>query len=447
MAGAQSSAVQRTLVSAPPVGPTESKSALPTVQPLRGLSTSAAVPARTALAMRRGAKFPRRSRWRAYGGETFDEGAGASSAGRGWPTAHINPVSSDHNFVRRTYTTAGALQLVNTSGTNYIGRAYSLNFTYDVTANSCASSVYLGSPQAAVGTDTTLQFQNLVDEFQALTNVYRYFRVTKFQMKVSKLPLPTYVASQPVPGVPTNQQQGATWTNMGDPGRMLLRPWTGAPGVANYANGVLTAADWDDHYRYKRKKVESAVGPVSHPLEFCVAPVQPTYIPDGDDDLAVASGQVRYDRCPWIDISDFSTGRVDASSYGMIYYWYFPSCVGATTGFLESEQTFEIEVEYKGLKPPSAYTPGAALPQVRADGSVASDSREALVASLRGVEVKTFDPDPAPSPPVVSLNDLKPPPIDVRDGYVQVSQQAAAAPVVKQGLPGSRPSTPTTRQR
>lgn len=337
---------------------------------------------------------------------SFNEGAGASAADGGWSTSLIDPTVTDRNFVRRTYTSAGALQLINTSGTNYIGFAYSLNFTYDATANSCATSVYLGAPQAGVGTDTTLQFQNIVDEFQALTNVFRYFRVTKFQAKVSKLPLPVYLPAQAVPTVATNQQQGATWTNMGDPGRMLLRPWTGAPGVASFTTGALTATDWDDHYRFKNKKVESAVGPISHPLKYCVTAVQPTYIPDQTGSMV--SGQVRYDRVPWIDISDFSTGRVDGSSYGAIFYWYFPSCVGATTGFLEAEMTFEIEVQYRGLKPPSGYTPAAAADlEPRADGAVASDSREALIAACEGVRVKTFDPPKGPPQPVISVADVQ----------------------------------------
>lgn len=315
---------------------------------------------------------------------------GQARADRGWPTSLVRPVVTDHNFVRRTYTSDRAYTISNLSTVRYNANAWTLNFVFDAVTNSAHAEVMLGSPQQGVGTTTGVLFQNLEDEFQALTNVYRYFRVTKFQMNISKLPAPVYMPSQPVPTVPTNQQQGGTWTNAGDPGRYLLRPWTGAPGVANYSTGGLTAVDWDDHARFANAKIESAVGHVDHPIKYAVTPIQPVIISDNAS-VADPTGVVQYEPVPAIDISNFSTGACEASCYGIIQYWYFPACVNATTGFLATSCTWEIEVEYFGLKPPTAYTPApAALPQ----GQAYVDSKEALIASMTGDAIELV-PKPA----------------------------------------------------
>lgn len=381
----------------------------------------------------------RHRRFREHSGS---DGPGQAASDRGHGTSLVRAAVTDRDaFTRRTYTTAGLLQAFNTNGSNNFARAYSLHFQYNTTDDTCDCSIYEGSPQAGVGTDTTLQFQNLRDEFQALTNVFRYFKITKFQINVKKLPMPVYIPSQPVnppqdPPDPSEQQQGGTWTNMGDPGRFLVRPWTGAPGIASYADGTLTAVDWDDHYRYKLKKVESAVG-VSHPLKFAARPMQPVIIPD-QTSPADPSGVVRYDFTPAIDISNFSTGAVDGSSYGLIFFWYYPSCVNAITGLLNTDLEFEIEIEYFGLKPPSAFTPA---PPPLADGAVYVDSKEALIASMMNERVKTLPRPPKPARPVINTaeqkveNELSTAMSDVVVvPKVQVNQQAA--------MPNPPPNTP-----
>lgn len=447
MAGAQSSAAQRTPVLAPLASSTESKHALSTVL-LQQQSRSAAVAAAAAvrstaaakpMARRRG---PPQSRSYARNGSIR---AAADQGDRGWTRSKIRPSDSDQTaHCVRTYSSIGTVTVGNTNTVPWVGGGFSLHFSYDFANNTCDAEVYLGSPQASVGTPTSVRFWNVADEFQAMSNVFRYFRITKFQASVSRLPVAVYSPSQPVypPSVPSDQQQGGSWTNMGDPGQFLLRPWTGAPDLVNYSTGVLTSIAWDDHVRMKVKKVASASGPLDEPLALCVTPVQPMIIPQ-DVTPEDVGGQIRYQAAPAIDIADFKAGiqGVEGSSYGIIFYWFFPACVGAITGLLNTDIRFEMEIEYFGMKPPSAFTPPAPL---LPDGTVYSDSKDALVASLTGQNVKTAE---RPPPPVALEPKFKVPPLQVHDDYVQVPAQAAAAlPVVKQGLPATRPSTPTQRR-
>lgn len=336
------------------------------------------------------------------------DGPGEARGDRGQLQGPVHEVLADHNYVRRTYTSDRVYRISNLNTVQYNANAWTLNFVFDTVTATAHAEIMLGSPQQGVGTPTGVLFQNLEDEFQALTNVYRYFKITKFQMTIDKLPQAVYIPSQAVPTVATNQQQGGTWTNMGDPGRMLMRPWTGCPGVANYSSGALTAVDWDDHNRFATKRVESAMGHVDHPMKCCVVPIQPVIIPDAPS-AADVSGSVRYDAVPAIDISNFSTGACEASCYGIIQYWYFPACQNAVTGFLSTTCSWEIEIEYFGLKPPTAFTPA---PMALPAGQAYVDSQDALIASVTGQQLELV-----PKP-------VKPVPSEVTSAVVQEKKDA-----------------------
>lgn len=351
---------------------------------------------------------PRRKRRRGEHGrmhEKHEGSLGHSAMGRGHSTPLINPKVTDRDaYVRRTYTSNGTISVFNTNTQPYTGFGFSLHFTYDTAQDTCDTEIYLGSPQAGIGNATSLRFENLADEFQSFSEVFRYFRVSKFQASVSKLPMPVYMPSQPImpPSVPSEQQQGGSWTNMGDPGRLLLRPWSGAPNIAAYTNGVLTATDWGDHNRVLNAKIESACGHIDHPLKLACKPIQPVIIPDTTDPEDAGS-QVRFDVAPAIDFANFKTGIQDASAYGIIFYWYFPACVGAITGLLNTDIQFDIEVEYFGLKPPTGYTPPAPV----TEGAVYNDSKEMLIAASMGEKVKGEAKPPRPPLLKVSVGDLE----------------------------------------
>lgn len=377
-----------------------------------------------------------------------------SADGRWGPTRRINMATTDKNApVRRTYCTNGVLSLANTNGTPFAGRGFSLVFEYDTANNTVLAEIYQGAPQQAVGTATTLNFENLQDEFQHFMNIFRYFKLTKFQVGIARLPMAVYTPSQASPNVPStgDQQQGAVWSNMGDPGVMIVRPWAGTPGNASYADGTLTGQDYTDHARYKEKMIFRMDDRKSNrPKTYCVKPVQPILIDESAGDLAVTSSTIKYQPTPAIDMSNFKViNSLQANSYGMIVFWYFPDCINASSGFLSTDLWFEIEVEYFGLENPAAFVPPAA------EGTVYSDSKEALAAVLSGVNPDVVDKPPKPAPKRVPVA----PPIDQGERKLDsalkdmeivdkpvVAAAAAKVQVNQQSnVPPTRPNTPTSK--
>lgn len=362
----------------------------------------------------------------------------------------IKDTVSQKAFVSRTYEGLASYQYNNTSGVDHYGLAFSLDAIYDTTTYSVptiAVGVYQGG-MSGVGTSAGVAFENIAEEFASLSQVFRYFRISKFQAAVSGFPeqvtIPTVLNSMDA------AQQGPTYGSMGALGTMLMRSWGGGPGVASYNNGVLVGTDWTDHVRYRDKKVMAASGKggSQRQLVYSCTPMLPII---GAAPTSVSNNNlapITYRKTGWIDINNFASGVVEqAGGFGIIFMHYFPDCASATSNQIENSIRFQIQVDYCGLR----NTPG--LSPALEEGKVLVGSTQELIARMRGQELKESDlvRPVRRLPRRVKLVEGKPVYDDAQEYEIpelkrQDAQQSSVPnlkPVVKdRQLPPSRPPTP-----
>lgn len=299
----------------------------------------------------------------------------------------IKTIAQRKTFVRRSYESSASALVQNTNTIDWAGAGFSISGTYDTTTYTVptlALEVYYGGLKGT-GTASGIGFENVAEEWASMSQVFRYFRISKFQARIDGLPQAVYQPTIPDPQ--GNAQQGFTWGSMGDPGVMLLRSWGGGPGIVNYSNGQLVANDYSDHARYKQKKqMRASTGKSPKQLIYTVTPMRP--IADGVERADAGTTIIRYEKAPAVDVNDFASGHTgDCGGFGQILFWYFPSCALAATSLLTTHITFSVEIEYWGLR----NTPGLTeVPPLLAN-QVEAGSKDQLMAMLKGHEVEAVD--------------------------------------------------------
>lgn len=288
-------------------------------------------------------------------------------SGEHYKTTAFRPFIRDdeqaRSYVTRCYQT-NSIIFENTNGDDNTGRAFSFRGTWDPTGNgSIAARVYYGGP--AGGTDSTVRFANLDSESSWFCNVFRYVKIKKFQINVTRMPAQAMIGTLVVPGTDpgsTQVVQNGYQSNMMDPGYIVLRPWAGEPAVASYADGTLSSEEWPDYMRHKEKVVRPAASEhgAQQVMKMCVQPIS---LVDLAEDSVDSTGDIQYEYVPTpsVDVARLKTNMSTLNSFGILLWWYYPAASGAVTGAFKIAFNFTVELAWYGLNIPTGI-PTAVLP-------------------------------------------------------------------------------------
>lgn len=299
-------------------------------------------------------------------------------------------------YVTRAYQ-SNAVIVENKTGQDNQGSGLSLQLMWSGVGDGGLEGKVMGGGPSS-GTDVGVVFGNLTAESLWFSKVFRYVKLKKFQINVTRMPQQVMMGTLVVPGADagsTQVVQNGYQSNMMDPGYVILRPWAGEPQVASFTDGTLSSTEWGDYMRHKEKVVFPAASSrgAQQIKKMCVQPISVAVMPEDSSD---AAGDNVYNYIPTqpCDFNRLRTNSVSLNSYGIVWWWYYPASSGAVDNAFKLSFTFEIELAYYGLAIPTA------VPELPlGPGKVYEDDPAADL--LDDVEV-VERPDPPPSPePVV----------------------------------------------
>jgi len=300
------------------------------------------------------------SRHRSYGRSRNHRGFGSRDYSRQRDTMYghrkssrIRPDVADQGRVVRTYRTVNA-PIENTVDVDHCSFAWS----FALTALG-GFAIKIGGPSSGSNVVSDTLNDEFAADFANFMNVFRYFKLTKISMHVEKLPLWTTMPGQVVWNATAgaaNQEQLGNAGNIFSPGRFLMRPWAGEPGVCDYSDGVLVGNPWQDNIKYKTAKTSPACSGLGGTFSQTYTPMSQYAEDQIEGIIPVPAGgvdyQIKYQRTPAIEYAAYSTNRTSCLAFGGVFVWFFPSSVGAANGQLCTSCWWEFEIEYFGLDIP-----------------------------------------------------------------------------------------------
>jgi len=227
------------------------------------------------------------------------------------------------------------------------GYGFSLRFSYDAKNNTPQIGICRGYDMGLESTPfAAFPGTSIHSDFINHQRIYRYCKVRKMTMHVSKVPHLVIEAF------------GSGANNIRDPGTDTIIPWAAQPDLINYQNGefstrFIAAPDMWKRYKYALHRQAGASGNKAlGESRFTVVPRQVTMLPQqlNNQGQAVKDPQIRMKKTPPVDAARFRSSLGSLTSAGWIWIWHHPGL--RTAGLqLRRDVWFTVELEYFGLMP------------------------------------------------------------------------------------------------
>lgn len=254
--------------------------------------------------------------------------------------------------VRRTYESERQYILSDHNATQS-GYGFGFRGSFDAKSNQPVLEITRGFDADYLSSTTFAKFPGaaIQMDFINLTRVYRYVKIRKICIHVTKVP---QMISQTISAVGGTAFQ----TEYSDPGQDIMIPWAANPDLVNYNNGEFTnliqTPDIYKRYKYKKtRNVGAKTGQVGENNYTCI-PRQFQMIPSVIlmGGVSGSNPQVRPVRTPPIDIFRFRSSLGSLNSAAMIWIWYHPGLKGTpNNSTLRRQVWFTVEMDYYGDRP------------------------------------------------------------------------------------------------
>lgn len=294
------------------------------------------------------------------------------------------------------------------------GVFYSFKCYWDIPTDAPILQICEGGP--ATGNVIAIGFAEWQQEMKNFAGVFRDVSISEIEMEITQ-------AAGAV-----NTAGSAGTTPPPDIGMVVMIPWAGQPGMANYTTGAPTnAINPRDYLRYKNKVAFKAAadGGDMRKKILAFAPMSVEAIPEVADDSTL--DQVKTVHTGSCDIERMRSGEENLNSYGCAWWWDHPELAGHG-GYCQILLRFRIKFVWHGIREVTQFASSALLDPV-CDGRLAQ-----LLAS--GIPVRRTAGKPED---LHTIDDVYP------QSSAEVSKQEAMADdIVLIKPPPSTPATPLT---
>lgn len=259
------------------------------------------------------------------------------------PVSHTVSMRGTH--VVRTYETE-RIDFPSSPGVAQDGYGFSFRCVYDAKVG-VEASIVRGYDPAGTAAVNFAGFQGgyMQSDFLNLTRVFRYIRIKRMTMHVSKAP--SFVYDINVGGA----------NHVIDPGTDVILPWSAEPDLVNFSNGefsnIIGSPDFYKRPKYKYiRPAGSKNGQVSHG-SMTVIPKQPVMWPVNviQGGTIAPNPQVRFKKTPAVDVFRFRSNLGNLNSAGWIWVWQHPGLQNQNNAIIHRNVWFTVQLEYYGVRP------------------------------------------------------------------------------------------------